>query len=61
MHAEWRKSSFSSGDGAACVEVAYSTEVRLRDSKAPEAGTLRLPASSWASLLAEIPAPPSAI
>lgn len=54
MHAEWRKSSFSSGDGAACPEVSYSTEVRLRDSKSPESGTLRLPVSSWTPhLLAE--------
>lgn len=61
MRGEWRKSSFSDGAQADCVEVAYSTEVRLRDSKAPDAGTLRVPASSWASLLTEIPAPPSAI
>lgn len=47
MRAEWRKSSFSGGEGADCVEVSYSAEVWLRDSKKPEAGTLRLPASSW--------------
>ncbi|MGH2669502.1 DUF397 domain-containing protein [Actinokineospora sp.] len=54
MHGEWRKSSFSDGGQAECVEVAYSTEIRLRDSKAPDVGTLRLPVSSWTPhLLAE--------
>ncbi|SDJ17073.1 protein of unknown function [Actinokineospora alba] len=47
MHAEWRKSSFSGAQDADCIEVSYSAEVWLRDSKKPEAGTLRLPASSW--------------
>ncbi|SDJ09944.1 protein of unknown function [Actinokineospora alba] len=48
MHAEWRKSTFSSPVGDDCVEVSYSTEVHLRDSKNPDGGTLHLPASSWA-------------
>ncbi|MBC6449538.1 DUF397 domain-containing protein [Actinokineospora xionganensis] len=47
MHAEWRKSSFSNAESVDCVEVSYSAEVWLRDSKKPDAGTLRLPASSW--------------
>lgn len=47
MHAEWRKSSFSGAQDADCVEVSYSVEVLLRDSKKPDAGMLRLPASSW--------------
>ncbi|HVK23618.1 MAG TPA: DUF397 domain-containing protein [Actinokineospora sp.] len=47
MYGEWRKSSFSSGTKADCVEVAYRTTVRLRDSKSPDAGTLTIPASTW--------------
>ncbi|MGH3858702.1 DUF397 domain-containing protein [Actinokineospora sp.] len=47
MHAEWRKSSFSDPDEANCVEVAYSVDVRLRDSKNPDGGSLILPPSSW--------------
>lgn len=47
MNAVWRKSSFSDHQ-VDCVEVAYSTEVHLRDSKNPDGGTLHLPASSWA-------------
>lgn len=48
MHSEWRKSSFSGSGAQDCVEVSYSTEVHLRDSKNPDGGTLHLPASSWA-------------
>jgi hypothetical protein len=47
MHAEWRKSSFSSPNGAECVEIAYSATVRVRDSKNPSGGTLRFPESAW--------------
>lgn len=38
---EWRKSSYSSDNGA-CVELAVLSEgrVAMRDSKAPAAGTL---------------------
>lgn len=49
MRAEWRKSSFSGAEGADCVEVSYSAEVLLRDSKKPDAGTLRVPASAWSA------------
>lgn len=42
----WRKSSFST-DEAECVEVAYAAAVHLRDSKAPDAGQLQVPADSW--------------
>lgn len=47
MHGEWRKSSFSGTEQADCVEVAYSTVIRVRDSKNPGAGTLILPTDSW--------------
>lgn len=46
MHVAWRKSSFSNHQQD-CVEVAYSTVIRVRDSKNPGAGTLTLPADSW--------------
>ncbi|HVK22410.1 MAG TPA: DUF397 domain-containing protein [Actinokineospora sp.] len=51
MHAEWRKSTFSGGSDAECVEVAYAAEVRLRDSKNPDAGSLAIPTPSWHTLL----------
>ena len=53
--AAWRKSSFSSGNGGACVEVAIipgATEdsgslVALRDSKNPAGGALQLTPGGW--------------
>ncbi|HVK22411.1 MAG TPA: DUF397 domain-containing protein [Actinokineospora sp.] len=51
MRAEWRKSTFSGTEQPDCVEVAYATEVRLRDSKNPDAGTLTIPTYSWKPLL----------
>ncbi|KAA2254930.1 DUF397 domain-containing protein [Solihabitans fulvus] len=38
----WRKSSFSSDQGGNCVEVAALADglMAVRDSKAPEAGTV---------------------
>ncbi|MGH3861856.1 DUF397 domain-containing protein [Actinokineospora sp.] len=46
MHGVWRKSSFSDHAGD-CVEVAYSSTVRVRDSKNPAGGTLTLPPAAW--------------
>jgi hypothetical protein len=37
----WRKSSFSGGNGAACVEVAQTDDgVLVRNSNHPQAGTV---------------------
>ncbi|WP_436494427.1 DUF397 domain-containing protein [Actinokineospora sp. HUAS TT18] len=47
MDAEWRKSSVSQAGGQDCVEVAYATQVRVRDSKNPDGGTLAFPADTW--------------
>ncbi|MFI0355227.1 DUF397 domain-containing protein [Actinomadura sp. 9N407] len=51
----WRKSRHSGGGGAGgqeCVELASLNEgIGLRDSKAPDAGHLTLPAASFAELL----------
>jgi hypothetical protein len=42
--AQWRKSSYSNGDGGNCVEVAdgYPGVVPVRDSKVPTGPTLLL-------------------
>lgn len=49
--ARWVKSSFSGSD-ANCVEVArIGSSAGLRDSKAPHAGSLAVPAASFAILL----------
>ncbi|WP_078850155.1 DUF397 domain-containing protein [Streptomyces sp. NRRL F-5126] len=44
----WFKSSYSSGGGGECVEVAATPEVALvRDSKRPTGGTLAVGAEAW--------------
>ncbi|CRK61006.1 hypothetical protein [Alloactinosynnema sp. L-07] len=47
MHGEWRKSTFSHPNQADCVEVAFATEVRVRDSKNPSGGVLTFPVPTW--------------
>jgi Domain of unknown function (DUF397) len=45
---EWRKSSFSSSNGGACVETASSQSVILvRDTTNREGFTLSIPAAAW--------------
>jgi len=46
----WRKSSFSNGDGGHCVEVRDDVPgiVPVRDSKTPAGPALMFPASAWA-------------
>lgn len=45
----WRKSSYSNSSGTTvdCVEVALGTVVGIRDTKAREAGELRVAAEAW--------------
>jgi hypothetical protein len=60
--AAWRKSSFSSGNGGACVEVAIlpgATEgggglVALRDSKDPDGPALVFTPDEWQGFLADV-------
>ncbi|MFF4430402.1 DUF397 domain-containing protein [Streptomyces sp. NPDC001513] len=48
---KWFKSSYSGGDGDACVEVAASaTQVYVRDSKVQHGPVLDLAPASWAAL-----------
>ncbi|WP_026422152.1 DUF397 domain-containing protein [Actinokineospora inagensis] len=54
----WRKSSFSGGEGTACVEVAWSDHsptsdsVLVRDSKNPTGPVLSVSSAAWQNLLA---------
>jgi hypothetical protein len=54
----WRKTSHSGGggtDGQECVELAHLTEgIGIRDSKAPDAGHLALPATSFTQLIQRV-------
>jgi hypothetical protein len=50
----WRKSSYSGGQSANCVEVAaLGTGVAVRDSKAPSEAILTLSAKQWHFLMKE--------
>lgn len=49
---DWFKSSYSSGEGGACVEVAASrAAVRVRDSKDKQGPQLAFTPSEWASFV----------
>lgn len=52
-HAEWRKSSYSSGNGGNCVEVARNLPgvVAVRDSKDPDGPALILVPTQWEGLI----------
>jgi uncharacterized protein DUF397 len=48
----WHRSSYSNGQGGACVEVAPGfAAVPVRDSKDPSLGNLTVSRSSWSTLL----------
>jgi uncharacterized protein DUF397 len=53
----WRKSSYSSGEGTECVEIALPPEsAALRDSK-NRGPMLVVPRAGWTSLLARVSRP----
>ena len=57
-HAKWRKSSYSNGNGGACVEVARNLPqtVAVRDSKDPEGPALAFAPGQWRSFTAQVKA-----
>ncbi|MYT33506.1 MULTISPECIES: DUF397 domain-containing protein [unclassified Streptomyces] len=54
--ATWRKSSYSNGDGANCIEVVDSLPdvVPVRDSKAPHGPALVFPATNWSAFVSAV-------
>ncbi|MFC8829724.1 DUF397 domain-containing protein [Streptomyces sp. NPDC057137] len=52
--AQWRKSSYSNGDGGQCVEVAddYPGVIPVRDSKTPTGPVLLLTPTAWSNFIA---------
>ncbi|MFI7090627.1 DUF397 domain-containing protein [Streptomyces lydicus] len=53
----WRKSTYSNGGDANCVEVAdgnQGTAVPVRDSKDPNGPVLHFPAVAWSSFIATV-------
>ncbi|PAZ13882.1 DUF397 domain-containing protein [Streptomyces sp. SA15] len=56
---KWFKSSYSDGEGGACVEVALPapvTTIHIRDSKNPSGPELRLTALAWTAFLSGVSA-----
>jgi hypothetical protein len=53
---QWRKSSYSSGTGGECVEVADDLPgvIPVRDSKSPEGPALVFPARAWSLFVASL-------
>ncbi|CAM5516337.1 hypothetical protein SATRM34S_03942 [Streptomyces atroolivaceus] len=50
---EWFKSSYSSEQGGACLEVAtHPTAVHVRDSKDPEGPTVTVAPTAWSAFAA---------
>ena len=54
--AMWRKSSYSGGNGGACVEFAVLRDggLAVRDSKDPEGARLAFTADEWAAFTAGV-------
>ncbi|MCZ1009489.1 DUF397 domain-containing protein [Streptomyces lydicus] len=51
----WFKSSYSGGEGNACLEVAHAGKrVAIRDSKAPGGPALEFPVAAFAAFLNEV-------
>lgn len=51
MGHDWRKSSYSSGSGGQCVEVASADDVLVRDTTNRDGGTLSFTAGAWRAFL----------
>ena len=51
---DWRKSSFSSNGGQACVEVASANGVAVRDTTNRDGETINFTAAAWRSFLTDI-------
>lgn len=52
---DWRKPSYSDGNGGACVEVSGAAQVVLvRDTTNRDGGTLAFPAVAWAAFTAAL-------
>ncbi|WP_336052090.1 DUF397 domain-containing protein [Streptomyces sp. CA2R101] len=52
---DWFKSSYSGGEGNACLEVAQAgARVAIRDSKASDGPTPAFPAAAFAAFIDEV-------
>ena len=44
---DWRKSSYSSSNGGACVEIGNDVMILVRDTTNRDGGTLSFSAKTW--------------
>lgn len=51
---DWRKSTYSAGNGGDCVEVASGDMVLVRDTADRDGGTLAFGAAAWQRFLGTI-------
>lgn len=58
VQADWRKSSYSNGNGGACVEVARNLPgaVTVRDSKDPDGPNLAFAPAQWQAFTSSVKA-----
>jgi uncharacterized protein DUF397 len=50
----WRKSTWSTGNGGECVEVASADAVSVRDTTDRGGVTLTVPAGAWTAFLSTL-------
>ncbi|MEV6113691.1 DUF397 domain-containing protein [Streptomyces sp. NPDC052109] len=50
----WFKSSYSDNEGGNCLEVAFATRVRIRDSKDPAGPEIHLPTPAWSAFVSAL-------
>jgi hypothetical protein len=51
---QWRKSSYSNGGESACIEVASTGGVLVRDTTNRDGGTLQFSAKAWERFTASL-------
>ncbi len=51
---DWRKSTYSSGNGGECVEVASDSMVLVRDTTDRDGGTLAFSGAAWERFLGTV-------
>ncbi|CAM5585657.1 DUF397 domain-containing protein [Streptomyces canus] len=51
----WFKSSYSDSSGGECVEVAMTSAIHIRDSKAPTAPHVTVSPTAWTTFLGSMP------
>jgi hypothetical protein len=54
MTSNWRKSSYSGGEGGNCVEIAATGEVLIRDTQNRQGPVLTVPARAWRDFVGQV-------